>query len=262
MPKIKSPKQVEEEKIEKNTTYSLKDADRPLDEQEIEAEEKATKFSRMVYRRIPPIPGTLAYLLRNIKGGNESVVEFLRWSKVGERGNRTRFIDTFLILWENMDEFSRRRIDIFDHLCRKYSIQPKRFWGVVQEGLFDHYEQLAQTALGEGKLNLISDIKKFASKEKNFNDRKLLAEAMKLTSDAPLIKVEDKSQHLTVNTNNGSIPSFSQSIKRSEESIRRDNVEIPKPRELTEGKQDYIDGEVFEAEDERELELVKSAREL
>lgn len=261
MPKVKSPQQVAEEDIKKRTIFSLEDADRPLDENELEAEEKAIKYSRMVYRRIPPIPGTLAFALRNLKGGNESVIEFLRWSQTGEKSNRTKFIKEFIILWNNMDEFSRRRIDIFDHLCRKYSIPLKRFWGVLQEGLFDHYEQLAQTALGEAKQDLIKDIRKFSSREKGHADRKLLADMVKLTSDAPLIKVEDNSQHLTVN-NNSSIPSFAQSIRRSEEFVRRDELEKPKVRELTEGKQDYIEAEILNEEDKEELEFAKIAREL
>jgi hypothetical protein len=261
MPKIKSPKQVEEEKIEKNTTYSLKDADRPLNEQEIEAEEKATKFSRMVYRRIPPIPGTLAYLLRNVKGGNESVVEFLRWAQVGETGNRTRFIKNFIILWENMDEFSRRRADIFDHLCRKYSIPLKRFWGVLQEGMFDHNDQITQTALNGAKPQFVERLLALTYDRRNHQDRKLAATAMKLVTDEPLIKIEDKSQHLTVNNqNNIGIPSFSQTIKRSEEVVRQ--REIDRPKELTEGNNDYIDAEIVKTEDERELEFVKAVREL
>lgn len=257
MPKIKSPKQVEEIENEKRIVFSLKNADRPLDEKELEAEEKATKYPRLVYKRIPPIPGTLAFALRNLKGGNESVIEFLRWAQEGEHSNRTRFIKEFIILWEVMDEFSRRRIDIFDHLCRKYSIPLKRFWGVLQEGLFDHYKELAQTALGEGKLELIENVKKFAGREKGHQDRKLLADMCKLTSEAPLIKVEDNSKHLTLN-NNG-IPSFVDSIRRTEKVVRH-NEELPKPLELTEGETEYIDAETFE--NEKELSFVKAAREL
>lgn len=262
MPKIKSPKQIEEEKIEKNTTYSLKEADRPLSIEEEEAEEKATKFSRMVYRRIPPIPGTLAYMLRNIKGGNESIVEFLRWAKVGEKGNRTKFIDTFLTLWENMDEFSRRRADIFDHLCRKYDIPLKRFWGVLQEGMFDHNDQITQTALNGAKPQFVERLLELSKKEKNHQDRKLAATAMKLVDDKPLISIEDNSKHLTVNQNNNGIPSFSQSIRRSEKIIRNDQPIEVKPKQLSEGVQDYIDTQTFELEDEKELEFLKAAREL
>lgn len=261
MPKIKSPKQVEEADQEKRTIFSLKNADRPLDENELEAEEKAVKYSRMVYRRIPPIPGTLAFALRNLKGGNESVIEFLRWAQHGENSNRTKFIKNFIILWDTMDEFSRRRIDIFDHLCRKYEIPLKRFWGVLQEGLFDHYAELAQTALGEGKLDLIENVKKFSSKEKGHQDRKLLADMMKLTTEAPLIKVEDKSQHLTVN--NSAVPSFIESIKRTEKTVRQnEQAPVVTPKELTEGEQNYIDAETFETEDDKELNFIKAAREL
>lgn len=259
MPKIKSPQQIEQEKIERSMTYSLKNADRPLDEKEEEAEEKAEKFSRMVYRRIPPIPGTLAYLLRNIKGGNDSVIEFLRWAQNGEKGNRTRFIKEFLILWENMDEFSRRRVDIFDHLCRKFEIPLKRFWGVLQEGMFDHNDQITQTALSGHKPQFVERLMQIADKEKNHQAQKLVAQAMRLVQDEPLIKIEDKSQHVNV-TQNNMMPSFSQSIKRSEESIKHEDVAMPNPRELTEGEQNYIEADIVE--EEKELEFIKAAREL
>lgn len=260
MPKIKSPKEVAESEQEKRTVFSLKNADRDLDEKELEAEEKAVKYSRLVYKRIPPIPGTLAFALRNLQGGNESVIEFLRWAQEGNNNNRTKFIKEFIILWETMDEFSRRRVDIFDHLCRKYSIPVKRFWGVLQEGLFDHYKELAQTALGESQPELVASVRKFANKEKNHQDRKLLADMCKLTTEAPLVKVEDNSKHLTVNNN--VVPSFVDSIRRTEKVVRSNEVELPKPRELTEGEQKYIEAEVLESEDNRELEFIKAAREL
>lgn len=257
MPVIKTQAQSEKDQLEKKATYSLKNADRPLDEKEEEAEEKAQTFSRQIYRRIPPIPGTLAYMLRNLRGGNESVIEFLRWAASGEKGNRTQFIKTFLILWENMDEFSRRRPDIFDHLCRKHDIPYKRFWGVLQEGMFDCNDQITQTALSGHKPQFVERLMQLAEKEKNHQDRKLLSDAMKLTETQPLIKIEDKSKHLTVNQN--MIPSFSQSIKRSEESINHENIAMPAPRELTEGEQDYIDVETFTYAEE---EFEKAAREL
>lgn len=254
MPVVKSNKQAEQEILEKKATFSLKNADRDLDERELEAEEKATKFSRAIFKRIPPIPGTLGFMLRNIKGGNASVIEFLRWAQVGEKTNRTAFIKTFLILWDNMDEFSQRRVDIFDQLCRKYDIPLKRFWGVLQEGMFDHNEQITQTALSGYKPEFIQRLMALADKEKNHQDRRLMAEALNLSNKEPLVKIEDKSQHLTVNQTNN-LPSFANSIKRSEKTIRHQDIEFPEmnqPKMLSEGETDFIDVETFS--DTRELE--------
>ncbi len=226
-------------------TYSLKNADRELSLEEIEAEDKAEKFSLKGFGRIKPVPGTLAFMLRNLGDGdvtkrNHSVVEFLRWALEGEKGNRTKFIKDFLIIWENMDEFSRRRVDIFDILCRKYNIPVKRFWGVLQEGLFDFNDIITQTAISGMKPQFTELLNRMMHREKGAADRRLFAEAAKLLpQNAPLISVEDKSQHVHVNNQ---MPSFIQSVKRAD-NIQHEDIDIPKSKQLTEGNTEFIDTE-------------------
>lgn len=261
MIKLKTAEEANKNKLEKTATFSLKDADRPLDEKEVEAENNAVKFSLKGYPRVAPIPGTLGFLLRNLRGGNASVMEFLEYSITGDNTNRTKWIKNFIILWNGMDEFSKRRVDIFDILCRKYEIPRKRFWGVLQEGMFDFNDQLTQTALSGYKPEFIELLKKFAGDRRNHQDRALLAKATKLIDkDGPLIQVNDNSKTMTVNNtqvNNG-IPSFSESIRRSESGIRQ-TTRIPtrEVKQLEEGEQDYVDAVLIEVEKQEDEKFDK-----
>jgi hypothetical protein len=251
MPNLK-PLQI----INPKETYSLKNADRELSLEEIEAEDKAEKFSVKGFRRIKPVPGTLGFMLRNFADGdigkrNESVIQFLKWSQQSENGSqgKVKFVKNFLILWENMDEFSKRRVDIFDILCQKYGVQLKKFWGVLQEGLFDFNDIITQTAISGKKPEFIEILSKMMSRDKGTADRRLFAEAAKLITNEPLVKIEDKSQHLTVNSQ---MPSFLSSVKRAD-NIKHEDIEIPN-RQLTEGDTEFIDAEFEEV---REKELVE-----
>lgn len=246
MPALKSAAQAEKDKLEKTASYSLKNADRELSEEELEAESKAVKFSNKDYVRIKPIPGTLGFMLRNFPGGNHSVVEFITWatqdvSQQGGHNGRIKWVKEVIIIWKNMDEFSRRRVDIFDILCRKLSIPLKRFWGVMQEGLFDYNDQITQTALSGMKPAFVERLNHLASLDRHHQDRRLMAEALKLTGNQPLVSIEDKSVHQTLNVA-GEVPSFSDSIRRSEENVRHTDLNFGQ-KKLTEGKQDYIDTE-------------------
>jgi hypothetical protein len=234
---IISAAEAEKRKAAKTATYNLKDADRPLSEEEEEAEQKAESFPIHKYPKIKPIPGTLAYMFRNIKGGNESIIEFMRNAA---SSNNAKFLKNFLILWNNMDEYSRKRIDIFDTLCRKYGVPNKKFWGVVQEGMFDYNDQLTQAALMGHKPEFVDLLRRMAAKERNAADRRLLAEALQLTAkQEPLIKVEDKSVHTTNNLNLNQVPSFVSSVRKTS------MPDLPDRKALTEGKQDYIDADFY-----------------
>lgn len=263
MIKLKTAEEANKIKLEKTATFSLKEADRPLDEKEIEAEDNAVKFSLRGYPRVAPIPGTLGFLLRNLRGGNASVMEFLEYSISGDNSNRTKWIKNFIILWRGMDEFSKRRVDIFDILCRKYDIPRKRFWGVLQEGLFDFNDQLTQIALSGYKPEFIELLKKFAQDKKNHQDRKLLAQATKLIDkDGPLVAISDNSTNTTVNNtqiNNG-VPSFSESIRRSEKGIRQtttEKISTTEIKQLEEGEQDYVDAVLIEVQNQEDDKLDK-----
>jgi hypothetical protein len=261
MPQMKSQATAEKDKAERSATYNLKDAGRPLNEAEEEAEEKAVKFNRMVYRRIPPVPGTLAFMLRNLKGGNESVIEFLKWARDGQNGTKAKFIDTFVIMWNNMDEFSRKRIDIFDVLCAKFAVPRRKFWGILQEGMYDHNEQLTQIALSGYKPEFIQKLMKMAEDRRNHNDRKILAESLKLTGQTPAVNVQDNSTNVTLNQQTNNFPSFASSIRRSEKTIKHEDTAII-PKELTEGETDFIEAELVASLDNDDEMLLKVAKEL
>jgi hypothetical protein len=257
MPALKTLAQVEKEK---NATFPLRGNDKDLTPEELEAEQKAEKFPIDKFPRISPVPGTLAFLLRSFRGRNESVIEFLEWTQKDEHPGRTKaqFIKNFIIIWNNMDEWSRKRVDIFDVLCRKYEISRKRFWGILQEGIFDFHEELTQTALSGFKPEFIHLVNKMATKERHHQDRRLMAEMLGVTKAEPLVKIEDNSQTTNV-TNIAQFPSFSDSIRRSEQGIRHKDIAAPKveQKQLTEGEQNYIEAEWSDIKEE-EKELVSA----
>lgn len=238
------------------SNFSLKDAGRDYSSLELEAEEKAVTFSVSIYKRIKPLPGTLAFLLRNIKenGGNDSVIEFLRFAR---QTNKSKFIDTFIRLWNKMDEYSQNRPDIFDWLCRKYDIPLAKFWGTVQEGMFPYNDILTQSSLSGYKPEFIELVKRMAQKDKNFQDRKLLSDAMKLTETKPLIQLTDNSTHQTANVvveNGQRLPSFLDSTKKADNEVGRNNKKY-EPKALPASTQEYINTEIV---NEPEKELVSS----
>lgn len=222
-------------------TISLTNNDRPLSQEEIDAEERAEKFSLRGFGRISPVPGTLGYLYRNLRGGNDAVIEHLRNASTT---NKAKFINNFLIIWNNLDKFSRRRVDIFDILCNKYNIPRAKFWGIIQEGMFESNNALSQIALSGHKPEFVELLKRQMAKEKNAGDRKLFAEIVGLVDQKPLINVEDNSQHLTVNNNQSPIPSFTRSMSRAEQGIKK-GLPSAQVKQLGEGKQDYIDAEII-----------------
>lgn len=228
-------------------TFSLIDNDRPYSQEEEEIEKKATKYSLHKFPRIKPLPGTLGFLLRNLRGGNAAAMHFLLQT---DEHNRKRFVKDFEIYWKNMDEFSRNRVDIFDILCLKQGISVKKFWGALQEGMFDHHDALSQISLSGHKAEFVELLKKMAKLPRNHADRKLLAEALGITKETPLVSFVDNSKHETTNVqvNNNNIPSFASSIRRSEKVVDVEQItlqEAKEPLALGEGKQDYIDAELL-----------------
>lgn len=252
MPKFITIEEAEKRKLAENGTLSLIDNDRPLSEAELEAETKAIRFSKKEYPSIVPISGTLGFLLRNLQGGNASVVEFLKESS---EVNSTKFIKNFLTLWNVMDEYSKKRIDLWDILCAKFSIKRKKFWGVIQEGMFDHNDALSQIALSGKKAAFIDLLWRMSKLPKNNKDRQLLAEALGITKDTPLISMTDNSIHETTNNTkieiSASLPSFASSMRRIDKFGK--SLEVTKEvLALPESKQEYIEGEIVK-EDERIL---------
>lgn len=258
MPKFKPIAEIEKEAALKSATFPLIDNDRPLDETEVEAEQKAVRFSLAKYNRIKPIPGTLGFLLRNIRGGNEAVMNFLEETE--DNGKTRKFIREFNIIWKLMDEFSKKRVDIFDILCIKYNVNKKKFWGALQEGMFDNNDALAASALSGYKPDFVELLIKLAKNSRNHQDRKLLAQALGITKDTPLISITDNSRRevKNVQVNIGNVPSFASSIRRTEKNITKDNsLELEEGKEqlaLGEGNKDYIDTEFSVVEEQEMIE--------
>lgn len=242
MPKIVKNVEGEISDILKQGTLSLIDNDRPYSSEEEEAEKQAIRFSVTNFPRVPPIPGTLGFLFRNISGGNASVIKFMQEAS---GTNESKFIKNFLILWNIMDEYSRNRVDIFDILCEKFNVKKKKFWGVVQEGMYDHNDALSQISLSGHKGEFIELLKKMARLPKNHKDRELLALALGLKKEKAFLELNDNSNHQTnVQVNNtqvNNLPSFAQSMRRYDEDDNIiDGQVVEEPKQLSEGNQEYI----------------------
>src|ERR1044072_1378117 len=82
--------------------------DRDLDEQELEAEQKAEKFSVKNFKRINPIPGRIGFMLRNLHKDvgtrNEIVMSFI---DLIEDGNKRKFVRNLKIWWSVLDNYSK-----------------------------------------------------------------------------------------------------------------------------------------------------------
>lgn len=247
--------------IQTKDNYDLIAADRKYSVDETEAEVKSTKYPLTKYKRIKPIPGTLGYLFRNLSGKNDAVIEHIsnllgQSGQIGVGGGNARYakIKNLIILWNNMDDFSKKRVDIFDHLCPILGINRRMFWGWFQEAAFDYDTIMAQTALSGHKVVFIEQLKKHANQPKNQSDRRLMAETLRLSeSQAPKIevKVEDNSTTNVQNNNirvEQKIPSFVKSIRNSEKVIEATKVD--ESRMLSEGTTEFIEAELVETREE------------
>lgn len=244
-------------------SFNLLAADRDLDEKEKEAEEKAEKFSLKAFPRLNPIPGRIGFFLRNLHSDvgtrNQMVITYI---ELVEGGAKRKFVRTLMIWWNNLDDYSKRRVDIFDLFCEKYKINRSRLWAVIQEGMYVSNEAITRTALDGFKPKFIEVLTRMAQKERNLGDRKIIAEAIGLIGgDAPVINDNRKITNQTLNVSGGDasspIPSFADSIRRSDKSVRKAQPVLEekiKPRELGEGEQNYliVDGHIV-GEDELEL---------
>lgn len=246
----------------KNTKYSLMKADRELSIEELETEEKSERYSVTTYKRIKPVVGTLGYLFRNFSGGNEGVMELIKSSRLPITGVSKAF-KQLIILWNEADEYSRKRVDIFDVLCLETGVRRDEFWGLFQQSSFLYNKIVQEMAIQAATADLIDNVFEFAKKETHTRDRELGAKIAGLATEKPLVQINDNSQ--TVN-NNLSIKdsnvgfSFDEMIRKGDKVIsgERPQYEIDKieaeRKQLTEGDTDYVDGEVIE---EREKELMR-----
>jgi hypothetical protein len=238
----------------------LSDADRAFSKTEEEVEASAIKFSIKHYKRIHPYFGTLGHLFRNFNGGNSAVIEIIR-EKIEHGGNSISNAKKFkeaLTLWNVSDEFSKSRVDIFDHICQIVKLERAKFWALFQECLFEFQNLLVEMALTDKKLDLIENIDAFSKKERGIRDRELLSRITGVDKPASLMQINDNS---TIVNNNLSIKdsnvgfNFADMIRSGDKVVRGENKnEIEEAEEdiklLEEGNSDYIDGEIVQNEKE------------
>lgn len=224
--------------------------DRPLSDLELEAESKAEKLSKAAFPQIPPFPGTVGFLIRNVRGGNEAVIRYLDYAFHAKSSGGGKGLKEIFILWDNLDEFSRRRVDVFDHLCKQRDISPRRFLGWITEGMFECGQQETMIDLIEARPKLISNIDKFSGDRKNFKDRELLAKVSRLTEESPIVSI-NQTTNIQKNTLivEAAEVGFSDIIRNSERFLKKEKAS----RQITEGsKEDFIDIETFQTEREKE----------
>lgn len=240
---ILSKKYKEEEKPE-----PIKSPDRDLEPSEISFEEKAVRLPKGKFARILPIPGTLGYYLRDIVGGNATIMEFIKIGLKESQGPKGVKLRKIVHVWEIFDLDSRNRVDVFDWLCKKFDLPVYKFYGVVAEGMCKHHDIMTARVLMESKSEVVSNVRKFAKKEKNFRDRELLAKATGVAKDVPLIGSINNSTQVTNNNLTLESSGFKNLINRTDRMIDEDIVEgeiieedlETKPRQLTEGQTQFI----------------------
>src|SRR5689334_9124412 len=115
--------------------------DRPLEEYELIAEQNAIELSIKGYKRINPVPGTLGYLFRDIIGGNTSVYEFTKNALPDSngRGKGITKIETLckkvILIWNALDDFSKNRVDVYDHICDRVGLKRSEFYAITAKGM-------------------------------------------------------------------------------------------------------------------------------
>ena len=260
-------KPIEPKKEKEETKIIPLRNDRPLEQYEIEAESNAIELSIKNFKRIPPLPGTLGYLFRDLIGGNQAVYNFVKdvlptssYMGAGSKTGTIREVKAkkILSIWNLMDEFSQNRVDVFDWLCDRIQLEKHEFYGFAAKGMFNHFEAISQRIIMETKPEVIHNVRQFARSERNFRDRELAAKATGLTKDAPIIGNIDASTKV----NNLSFsPNFNSMLKDADNVINETEgfieAEEVKPLQLSEGNNDYLNTEVKEENEEELLAILR-----
>jgi hypothetical protein len=246
-----------EEKIE--LEYSLKDADRPLSDIEIEYENKAEIYNIQKHRRVEPVFGTLAFMFRNVKGGNNTIIAALRAS-LGIQGAASHVKDV-VIKYDSLDTYSQKRIDVFDLICIDLRTPAPKIWNFFVKGLKLYIEGLRDALIQLNTSQVIENVAKFGAKESNFKDRELFSKMADLIGNEPLVEVNQSVNNNTVNnTLNLFGQNFNETIRDINSQLKDNETKFIEPYQLTEGKQEYIEAKKEEKEN-REIELARRRHE-
>lgn len=221
---------------------------RVLSKEEELAEENSIKLPKGKFARIIPVLGTLGFMFRNIPGGNEAIIRYMEIyisKQSGRKRNGTReLLHEFVIIWKNFDEFSKKRVDVFDWLCKTKGIDPCTIWGAISEGMFDAHEADIGVEIITAKTEVFNQARKFGQSERNFRDRELVAKTTKLIEEKGMeVNVDARTQ---VNNLQMGSSNFNSIIRQNEKIIREVNPIEKEVKELSETKQEFIDVESFQ----------------
>lgn len=237
--------------------FSIENSDRPLSDDEIGYENKAEKYNIDKYKRISPNFGTLAYLFRNVKGNNETVVGALR-AALQERGAAGSGIKDIIIKYDSLDENSQKRIDVWDLICKDLRTSSTKVWNYFIKGIKLYVDAIKQTTIELNKPDLVETINKFGKKENNYKDRELAAKIGGLVDEAPLVNVTTNNDNRkTTNTVNLFGKEFTDTIREVNAQLTDKETKFISPLELTEGTTEYIEAD-YEMSNEEEKETIKN----
>lgn len=243
--------------------YTLKGNSRPYSQEEEKAENNAIGLTKLRFKRIPPIAGTLGYLLRNFD--NRIVMNYVK--NCYESGGKAKpiLIRRVIDLFEKLDESSQSRVDVFDYICREFGVSNSIFWGWFQAGAYEDMEAIMQTAIIESTPEVFATIAINAQNPdvKYDKSRELWAKITGRLKDAGFNVNIDQTK-TTINNNAGSqnlFGNFTSSIRNAEipssanfgNSLQSGSGEEEFAQKiLTEGNAEFVDAEIITNEEQKE----------
>lgn len=227
--------------------------------------DKSIVISKYLYPMIPPNLGTIGFFIKKSRLVPEDIIQILR-SQGTKRDKRKNFDykERALIhineVWDLLDEFSKQRFDIFDHLARRALLTTEDLWGILLVKLANHGVLATKTAMTLLELNKLELISKVGNKVgENDNADKLMAEMTGLKKNETNINVQNNQNQINLNER----PSFSKlsnSLNKVLMEEMNPDLELESKEEqkqLTEGNLDYVDSEIIENEKEDERLLIQ-----
>lgn len=247
--------------------YTLKGNSRPYSKEEEDAEDNAIKLTKLRFKRIPPIAGTLGYLLRNFD--NRIVMNYIKNCYESAAKAKPMQMGRVIALFNQLDENSQSRVDVFDYICREFNVSNSVFWGWFQAGAYEDMEAIMQTAIIESTPEVFATIAINAQNPdvKYDKARELWAKITGRLKDAG-VNVSINQTKTTINANAGSqniFGDFTKSIRNAEGNSSLElesNLALQGNNELEQkslpaANQEFIDAEIIIDEKQKEESLVE-----
>jgi hypothetical protein len=229
--------------------------DRPYDEEELRTFKIALTYNIDMCPPMKPIPGNLAYYLRNVD--NEAAISILK-AGMRRRGFDKRYEDVeqvrvilikFVEYYNKLDGGSQQRPDVFDYLCITLGVNPLDIWEIFRVEAEQHSKEMVKHDIEIQTPYVVNAIARKALKDNDVDAKKLFARIAGLDKDTPTVVFQDNSttNNTQVNNNQNIFTNFSASIRKSEVELDKAN----EPRQLEAGEQSYINAE-YSTVEERE----------